>query len=171
MIQIMISDLVTREGGFVDHPLDRGGATNMGVTLETLTNWREAPCTVEDVKALSYEEASDIYWQIYWEAPKFHELGVHAVIEEMLFDAAVHHGPGRSVKLLQKAAGITVDGLIGPNTVASVRDISPVRLSSRLIGARVAFIGQIITKRPEQAVFASGWAARMEEFISKIAEI
>jgi len=171
MIETMVSDLVGREGGFVNHPDDRGGATNMGVTLETLANWRNAPCTVEDVKKLTYEEASDIYFNEYWEAPKFHELLVHAVVEEMLFDAAVHHGPGRSVKLLQKAAGIGADGLIGEHTKATVRDMDPVLLSSHLIGGRVAYIGQIITKRPEQAVFAAGWANRMEEFICKIAEI
>ena len=167
----MVSDLITREGGYVNHPDDRGGATNMGITLTTLSSWRNEGCTVDDIKNLTYEEASDIYLSEYWDAPKFSELSLHSVIEEMLFDAAVHHGPGRSVKLLQKAAGVTADGIIGPTTKSLVREMDPVKLATYLIAARVAFIGGIITRMPEQAAFAAGWANRMEEFIHKITEV
>lgn len=171
MVEELVTKLIAREGGYVHHPLDLGGPTNMGITLKTLSRWRGYRCTATHVNTLAYEEAADIYISEYWEAPKLSQLSVHVVIQEMLFDAAVHHGPGRSVRLLQRATGVKVDGLIGPKTRAIVRDMDPVKLSARLIGARVAYIGKIITRLPSQSVFAAGWASRMEEFIVRVAEI
>ena len=171
MIEMLVSDLIEREGGFVNHPDDTGGATNMGITLLTLSNWRNWDCTTDDIENLTYEEASDIYLSEYWDEPKLSNLNVELVVLEMLFDAAVHHGPARSIKLLQKAAGVTTDGVIGPQTRAAVNQIDPVKLAAYLIAARVAYIGSIITASPKQAAFAAGWANRMEEMIKKIAEI
>ena len=54
------------EGGFVDHPADPGGATNLGVTRATLARWRRSPVSTADVKALTRDEAGEIYRRFYW---------------------------------------------------------------------------------------------------------
>ncbi len=62
------------EGGFVDHPRDPGGATNLGITRATLAKARGRPVSVVDVKALTRAEAGTIYRRLYWNAVKADEL-------------------------------------------------------------------------------------------------
>ena len=92
------------EGGFVDDPDDPGGATNLGVTIGTLSAERGHTVTVADVKALTFSEASAIYERAYWNPAHCGELpdGVDLVV----FDCAVNSGVARAIRLLQKAAGV-----------------------------------------------------------------
>lgn len=85
--------LLMHEGGYVDHPHDPGGATKYGITIQTLKDWREAPVTKAQVKALTKAEAFQIYRENYWNAIDGDRLplGVDAVA----FDIAVNHGVGR----------------------------------------------------------------------------
>lgn len=107
------------EGGFVDDPDDTGGATRFGITIDTLEMWRGEPLTPEDVRNLSLDEAKAIYRVKYWEKCRCHEMPDDIAL--VLFDAAVNHGPDRAVRLLQRAAGVTDDGVIGPVTLSAVR--------------------------------------------------
>lgn len=169
-LDIFIDRLIAREGGFVDHPVDRGGPTNMGITHKTLARWRKGEyVTVDDVENLSVEEARAIYRSMYWQEPGFDTLHfLSPVMSEMLFDAAVHHGPRRAVRFLQYAAMVTVDGSLGPVTRQAVMTAPRKLLAARYIGRRTAFIGRIVTRIPGQAVFAEGWNKRMQEFIERI---
>jgi lysozyme family protein len=164
----LISDLLVREGGYVNNPADRGGPTNMGITQKTLSNWRGYPCTAQDVENLKEMEARTIYHEIYWVRPGFHQIDLSPVVIEMIFDTGVHSGPGRAVKLLQKAIAVTVDGSIGPVTRQCAHRLGGQRLASLFIGERVAYLGRLIEKDRTQAEFAAGWMARMREFIIDI---
>lgn len=163
-----LSRLLEREGGYVDHPADRGGATNMGITQGTLSDYRGYPVTKDDVRDLSRAEAAEIYRKKYWYEPGFHTLGHSHVFQEMLFDAAVHHGPARAIKLLQSALMLKADGIIGPQTRGAVNSMTDLHLCCAFMAARVSFIGSIITKNHSQAVFAAGWANRMAGLIKMI---
>src|SRR5690606_7789917 len=55
------------EGGFVNHPADKGGATKFGITRATLAAWRTRPVSVEDVQRMNREEAAAIYRKRYWD--------------------------------------------------------------------------------------------------------
>jgi len=57
----IIAEIIQREGGFSDRTADRGGATNFGITIQTLAAWRKKPVTVDDVKKLTPAEATEIY--------------------------------------------------------------------------------------------------------------
>ena len=59
-IDALIDDILVREGGFVNHPADRGGPTHYGITQATLSRWRQQPVTVQDVQALTLEEAAQL---------------------------------------------------------------------------------------------------------------
>ena len=82
------------EGGFVNHPADPGGATNLGITRATLAAWRKRPVTVADVRALTRDEAAAIYRAKYWDA-----IGGDALpagVDLLAFDIAVNMGVGRA---------------------------------------------------------------------------
>lgn len=112
------------EGGFVDHPRDPGGATNLGITIGTLRDWRGEEVTVEDVRNLTREEAREIYRVRYWNPLNCDALppGVDLVV----YDFGVNAGPVRAAKMLQKLVGAKDDGAIGAVTLAAVgtRDVA-----------------------------------------------
>jgi lysozyme family protein len=106
------------EGGYSNHPQDPGGATNHGITLSTLGQWRGQHVTAEDVQALTIGEAGEIYRAMYWDKSRCGDMP--AGVDLMLFDCAVNQGPGAAARLLQDAANTMVDGIIGPNTIRAV---------------------------------------------------
>lgn len=167
----LILDLLVREGGFVDHPADRGGPTNFGITQAVLAAWRGSPVDRHDVRTMHRDEAMQIYRHQYWEKPGFHRLTLDPVVIEMIFDTAVHSGTHRAVMFLQEAVGTKEDGVLGPVTLAAATSIPQLLLASRYIAARTAFLGRLISRNKSQAVFAAGWMQRMAEFIESIAEV
>jgi lysozyme family protein len=86
------------EGGYVDHPKDPGGATNMGITLGTLSIWRKRVVTKMDVRKLTRNEAIEIYDRLYWIPSGADHLP--SGLDYWAFDIAVNSGVGRVNKLL-----------------------------------------------------------------------
>lgn len=160
----IIDAILIREGGYVDHPNDRGGPTAYGVTQATLAGWRGHPVTADDVRNLKPSEAREIYRKRYIEEPGFLDIENEAVRAHAV-DCAVNHGPVNAVKLLQNAARVFPDGRFGPQTRAAVNRMAAPAMYRRLCAQRAKFYGQIITRDPSQAVFASGWMNRLAEFI------
>ena len=112
------------EGGYSDNPADHGGATMKGITQATYDAWRKAhDLPVMPVKGITTVELQSIYHHNYWDACECDSLPTSVAIA--VFDAAVNSGPSRSIKLLQKACGgLTVDGAIGPKTLAAAQTVS-----------------------------------------------
>lgn len=168
MIERMIDRLMRREGGYVDHPADRGGPTNYGITQGTLTAWRGEQATASDVQDLTPDEARAIYRERYWIRPGLDRLAdLPPLLVEFLFDTGVHSGPRMAVRLLQRAAGVSDDGVIGPVTKGAVSRLPARKLASRLIAQRGLFMGELIGRDPSQEVFRDGWANRLAEFIER----
>lgn len=95
--------LLKHEGGYVDNPADPGGATNMGITLATLREWRGRAVTKADVRSLSREEVESIYRARYWNKIRADEL--LAGPDAALFDVAVNSGVGRAVQWMHLTIG------------------------------------------------------------------
>jgi len=152
-----MSVVLQEEGGFVDNPADPGGATNMGITLRTLEAWRRAPTSVEDVRNLSVDEAERIYRANYWNAMRCDSLP--AGVDLMVFDFGVNAGPEESIRSLQRAAGVTADGMFGPETLAAVLRANPTDLTSRLADERLDFYRGLSTF----STFGEGWTRRVDE--------
>ena len=170
-IYTLISNLLEREGGYVNHPNDRGGPTNMGITHTILAAWRNVDSvSAEEVENLTRAEAVSIYKALYWVKPGFNFLQTSPVVIELLFDMAVHHGPGTAVRMLQRAAGVKDDGIIGPITRGVVGRLSGPTLAAGLMAERLDFIGDILTARPKQYVFADGWLNRFAKLVLMIPE-
>lgn len=168
--------VLAAERGYVNDPADPGGATKYGITVKTLRGHRGGPVTAADVRALQLEEARAIYRAQYIEKP-----GFLAITDPFLFsfivDGAVNHGPGRAIKLLQRAVGAKEDGDLGPKTLAKLAELAPGQLARRALGERIRFYGRLISKdrtdddrdgMTDSAEFAAGWADRMADFVERL---
>jgi lysozyme family protein len=161
---ICLAAVLREEGGFSDHPADPGGATNMGITRRTLADWRGVSpwqsLDVAAVKALTREEAARIYRARYWDACAADHLP--AGLDLAVFDFAVNSGPVRAVRTLQELVGTDGDGIVGPRTLAAVRDRAQRGGMRLLIGLycdrRLAFLESLATF----AVFGRGWSRRVD---------
>lgn len=158
-----IMSVLAREGGYVNHPNDRGGPTNLGVTKKTLEAYREREVTDYELRSLSTAEAVAIYRENYWIAPGFHQLGLGDVTTELVFDTAVHSGPRQATKMLQRAAGVKADGIIGPITTEAVQRLEGPHLAALFVGERLEFIANLVSMDKTQIVFLRGWASRLRD--------
>jgi lysozyme family protein len=107
------------EGGFSNDPSDPGGATCYGVTLDTLSAWRGRSCTVAEVRELTRADVQPIYAARFWGPVRGDDLP--AGVDLITFDCAVNQGPGTAARMLQRAAGVVVDGQLGPVTLRAVQ--------------------------------------------------
>jgi lysozyme family protein len=160
----VIDDIIRREGGYVNHPADRGGPTKYGITQATLAAWRGRPVTPKDVEALTVEEARRIYRTLYIDKPGFAALP--EPLRGLVVDTAVHSGVKTAVRLLQKAlGGLLMDGIFGPVTMAAVQDANSSWLYRKMLAERIRYLGEVIAVRPANAVFAKGWMERVAELM------
>lgn len=173
----MIDDILRREGGYVNHPADRGGPTKYGITQKTLSAYKGYAVLAREVKALDEDVARDIYERNYFFAPRINNLP--ELIQPFIFDSAVNHGARRAIKFVQSVCNqaghkpqLSVDGAMGPNTRRGAEwaneNMKEVFLEA-LLEERRNFYRMIVANRPSQQVFFNGWMNRVEEFAKEVA--
>ena len=182
-VRQIAEDIVAREGGFVNDPDDPGGATNHGVTINTLKQLGldltgDGQVTVEDVRRLTRPQAVEIFVSHYFVAPKIGQLP--APLHASVFDMYVNSG-ANAVKILQKllirmGQDVAVDGRIGPQTIgaaAAAMVLAPSLLVDAYGIARRNYYLELADGRPASRKYArrrdggkGGWITRAEEFIS-----
>ena len=164
----VIQDIIKREGGYVDHPNDKGGPTKYGITLKTLAAWRGEVLTgSDDVKALTKEEATRIYREEYSLKPRF-SLIENRSLRNLLIDSGVQHGPRRASKWLQRAVSVPDDGILGLVTLNAVQAIPAADIMLSVLAQRARLYANLVKKR-KQRVFAAGWLERLATVIEEIA--
>ena len=149
--------LLKHEGGYVNHPSDPGGMTNLGVTAKVWESWVGHPVDEKQMKALTSDDVAPLYKRKYWDACRADELV--SGLDYAVFDCAVNSGVGRAVKLLQGCVGVVVDGGIGPATMAAVNQAVPTSLIEDFSNARLQFLKSLKTF----PVFGKGWERRVNE--------
>jgi lysozyme family protein len=117
------------EGGYVNDPLDPGGETKFGISKRSYPDI--------DIKNMTLEGAGEIYKKDYWNKCKCGELPY--TIAAVLFDSAVNMGVQRAVRLLQKAVGVPVDGVIGPQTINAAGKADVVELVISVLALRIEY--------------------------------
>lgn len=160
-----LAEVLRQEGGFSDHPLDPGGATNMGITRRTLARWRNVSpwwkLPVGDVKVLAQPEVEAIYHALYW--TRCNADALPRGLDLAVFDFAVNSGPERAIKTLQGQLGVTADGYIGPITLNALKAQIALRGTAGLIVAlcngRLGFLQRLAIT----ATFGPGWSRRVLE--------
>jgi lysozyme family protein len=138
--------VLKHEGGYVDHPRDPGGATNLGVTIGTWSAWLGRRATKAEVKALTVADVKPVYRERYWNVVGAD--GYRRGADLAVFDAAVNSGPGRATGWA-KAVTST-----GANTVAFVNAYCDVRLG---------FLKRLGT----WDAFGKGWSRRVADIRAK----
>ena len=113
-----LAHVLIHEGGYVNHPSDPGGMTNLGVTKRVWEEWTGKRVSEADMRALTPETVAPMYKKKYWDVIRGDDLPTG--VDLCVFDAAVNAGVGRASKFLQQAAGVTADGQIGPKTISAV---------------------------------------------------
>ena len=161
----IIEVVLAHEGGFVDDPDDRGGATNWGVTQAVWEDFLEDEFTSEDVRNFSREQAIELYREEFWKPSQADKLPEE--IREFYFDMCVNHGQRNAVKILQtavnvKGGSLVVDGGIGPNTINASENLSlsDVQIERSGFYWNLVFVGSFYGKRNRQQKFIRGWIRR-----------
>lgn len=148
-IEQALKRLLGNEGGFVDHPQDPGGATNYGITQRVARSHGYQG----GMRDLPLSMAISIYRSDYWMPIKADQLPEG--LRFHVFDAAVNSGTVQSIKWLQRAAGVTQDGVIGPRTISAASMVSVAKYSA----IRLRFMTDLST----WSTFGKGWARRIAD--------
>lgn len=175
-VESYLDRVLLAEGGFVDHPCDKGGATNRGISLafaKTLGLGDEA------IRALTLDDARALYKEHFYQRPKIALLP--QALQEPVFDWGVNSGPHRAICALQQCLNdlraylplpgwneLIVDGVLGPR-LATAADIAlaergPACVIDAYIMARCAYYAAMVRRDPSQAVFIRGWLKRASRF-------
>lgn len=165
--------LLRLEGGYANHPLDRGGPTKYGVIL---TVWQEhghdkdgdGDIDAEDIKKLSEGDAKYIAKKIFWDY-FLADLILNQSLAEFIVDWGYNSGRKTVAKIVQRVAKATVDGIVGPQTVTAINCADQELLFNALKIERKVFLNNIIKRRPDQIVFYDGWMNRVNSFSYKAA--
>jgi lysozyme family protein len=182
-VKDIATEIVAREGGFVNDPDDPGGATNHGVTIHTMRRLgidvnRDTRIDERDVRALSREQAVEIYLEHYYKRPGI--AGLPEPLQASVFDMYVNAG-GNAVKILQRLLTdmgypCDPDGALGAQTIRAAQmafEAAPGHLVDAYGIARRNYYYALADRRPASRKFArrrdggkGGWITRAEEFIS-----
>lgn len=111
-----LKEVLKHEGGYVNHPKDPGGMTNLGVTKATYEDWVGHPVTEKIMRGLTVDHVKTLYKVKYWDMAKGDELPTG--LDLCVFDFAVNAGPNRAARYLQRLVGAKDDGQIGPKTMS-----------------------------------------------------
>lgn len=152
-----LAELLKHEGGFVNHPSDPGGATNLGVTQAVWEDWIDRAVSEENMKALTPAKVAPLYREMYWDRIKGDKLP--SGVDYCVFDAAVNSGASRAVKWLQTTIAAVADGMIGEQTLKLVLLTNPQILIDKYSANRLAFLQRLAT----WPTFGKGWGRRVEE--------
>ncbi|UPG88356.1 N-acetylmuramidase [Luteibacter aegosomaticola] len=165
--------LLKHEGGFVNDPADPGGATNKGVTLKTFQLFAKSLLNIEptldNLKALTDEQAGKIYKKQYWDAIHGDAIALQP-LANIVFDFQVNAG-GNASRLLQRVLNqlgatppLREDGVVGAGTLAALAKADAKAVYARYKQGRKDYYTNLVNQRPALAKFLKGWLNRVDSF-------
>lgn len=158
--------ILSYEGGFSNHPADKGGPTNKGVTIKT---WRsvgydkdgDGDIDVDDLRLLTDNDVVNRvlkphYWD-RWKADEIKSQSIANLVVDWVWASGKH-----GITNVQRILGVKADGIVGPKTLAALNGHKdPKYLFARIHAARVTFIENLCIKEPSQKQFRTGWLRRL----------
>ena len=174
-VEVIVDALIEREGGYANHPADKGGPTCFGITEAVA----RAHGFAGALRNLPRDEAAAIYRRLYWLRPRFDQVANRSTrLAAELFDTGVNMGPAVATTFLQRAltalnrngrdyADLTPDGRVGPLTLQALDEYLETRGrkggETVLLRALEALQGErylrLAERRPANEAFLYGWLA------------
>ena len=154
----IIKFVLDAEGGYTNDPADPGGETNYGIDKRSHAD--------VDIKALTVEQATDIYFAEYW--IKYKCDAYAAPLGEVYFDCCVNNGAKQANKFLQRAVGVEADGIIGPKTLAAIQSKDSYTTALEVVKQRQNFYVLISENRSSLKKFLKGWTNRNNNLLAYI---
>ena len=157
--------VLKHEGGFVNHPKDPGGMTNLGVTRANWELYLDRDVTEEDMRALTPEMVKPFYKHNYWDRIRGDDLP--SGLDYAAYDLAVNSGTGRAAKYLQRIAGVMEDGVIGPQSLKAIQKCDAKSAVDAICTIRLNFLRDLDTFD----TFGKGWTTRVNDVMTKATEM
>ena len=166
-IELLVPKILKWEGGFVNHPNDKGGATNKGITIGTFRHYRKLKGlpqpSVEELKNISNEEWMDILKTLYWDkwtADQINNQSIANFLVDWVWASGVY-----GIKYPQQVLGVASDGIVGIRTLTAVNEYPNQReLFQKLWDRRKQHFESIVQRDPSQKVFLKGWMNRLNDY-------
>jgi lysozyme family protein len=171
LIDTILDQVLSNEGGYVNNPNDAGGATNMGITIPTLSQYLGRKATIVDIYGLTKDQAKEIYTRLYYLTPRFDTLP--DAVQPIAVDTGVLHGTRWSIKKMQMICNQTgfgpldEDGILGPrsqDTITKCYNVMNGWFINALVEERENYYKQRVKDDSSQAQFLQGWMNRAERF-------
>jgi len=152
--------ILKNEGGFVNHPKDPGGITNLGVTKRTYEHFLNRSVSEQEMRDLTAHNVAPVYKKMYWDKVKGDQLPEG--LDLCVFDFAVNSGPSRAIKTLQLIVNSKPDGIIGTNTLNAldtvIKETSLIHVCTLYSNERNNFYKSL----SNYSVFGKGWSNRVD---------
>lgn len=154
-------ETLKHEGGFVNHPKDPGGMTNLGVTKRVWEDYTGRKASEADMRALTPEKVKPLYRERYWNRVRGDDLP--SGVDFAMYDFAVNSGPSRAIRTAQKIIGAKQDGMMGPQTLAKIEAYCEQYDAETFVityqDERLLFLRSLSTFQ----TFGKGWSRRVTE--------
>lgn len=162
-LELFIPILKKIEGGYCKVKGDKGGDTNMGITLETFQEYYGLNKTTEDLKKITPIQYHYIVRKGYWNPFKGDKIASQKVAS-ICVDWAFNSGSRTAIKRVQKIIGCKlIDGIVGNETLSLINSYDPDILYDLILEERKKFYWNIVLKNPSQYKFYKGWLNRLKD--------
>ena len=153
----LVPKILRHEGGYVNDPADPGGETKFGISKRAYPDM--------DIAALTEDQAIEIYRRDYWQP--WMDVISDKILALQAFDFEVNAGIVMAARVIQRAAHVKVDGIVGPKTLAAI-DVkhNTLHLRRRFAEEILLYYGAILRDHPAQYKFARSWFRRVPENIT-----
>lgn len=159
--------VLKQEGGYSNHPADKGGATNKGIIQSVYNRYRrDKNLSVRPVKNIEDKEVKEIYETQYWD--KIRAQYIKAPLGLVLFDTAVNFGVGGCIRRLQKALNVPVTGSWTQNISDVIHTCDAGKVALSICKMRMEWRNYISQHDTSQKVFLRGWLNRDNELASEV---
>jgi lysozyme family protein len=160
-----LTEVLKHEGGYVNHPKDPGGRTNLGVTQQTYEDWIGHKVDERIMRGLTRAHVEKLYKAKYWDFVKGDSLPYG--LDLCVFDFAVNAGPNRAARYLQRLIGVKQDGTIGPVSLAKLADAIKAEGRASLITRYQSMREEYYRALSTFPTFGKGWLRRVKDVTTK----